>query len=98
MCVCVCNNGTVVINNKQFLYVFFIFASQSTHLVLGMTSVSVYHGQTTTTSHGVNKGRKENPQKLTQLSSRSHPNISWGKGQHKRQPGEQQFPTQVVTG
>ena len=51
--------------------------------------------------------RKENPQKLTQLSSRSHPRHLVGKRtaqkrhhhrHHKRQPGEQQFPIQVVTG
>ena len=53
------------------------------------------------------ESRKENPQKLTQLSSRSHPRHLVGKRtaqkrhhhrQHKRQPGEQQFPKQVVTG
>ena len=53
------------------------------------------------------KSRKENPQKLTQLSSRSHPKTPRGKKDstkrhhhrhHKRQPGEQQFPKQVVTG
>ena len=53
------------------------------------------------------KSRKENPQKLTQLSSRSHPRHLVGKRtahkrhhhrHHKRQPGEQQFPIQVVTG
>ena len=53
------------------------------------------------------KSRKENPQKLTQLSSRSHPRHPVGKKDstkrhhhrhHKRQPGEQQFPKQVVTG
>ena len=53
------------------------------------------------------KSRKEKPQKLTQLSSRSHPRHLVGKrtGQkrhhhrhHKRQPGEHQFPKQVVTG
>ena len=47
------------------------------------------------------KSRKENPQKLTQLSSRSHPRHLVGKKDstkrhhhrhHKRQPGEQQFP------
>ena len=51
--------------------------------------------------------RKENPQKLTQLSPRSHPRHLVGKKDstkrrhqrhHKRQPGEQLFPTQVVTG
>ena len=45
------------------------------------------------------KSRKENPQKLTQLSSRSHPRHLVGKKDstkrhhhrhHKRQPGEQQ--------
>ena len=53
------------------------------------------------------KSRKENPQKLTQLSSRSHPRHLVEKKDstkrhhhrhHKRQPGEQQFPIQVVTG
>ena len=53
------------------------------------------------------KSRKENHQKLTQLSSRSHPRHLVGKKDsterhhrrhHKRQPGEQQFPIQVVTG
>ena len=53
------------------------------------------------------KSRKENPQKLTQISSRSHPRHLVGKKDstkrhhhrhHKRQPGEQQFPKQVVTG
>ena len=53
------------------------------------------------------KSRKENPQKLTQLSTRSHPRHLVGKKDstkrhhhrhHKRQPGEQQFPKQVVTG
>ena len=53
------------------------------------------------------KDRKENPQKLTQLSSSSHPRHLVGKKDstkrhhhrhHKRQPGEQQFPIQVVTG
>ena len=53
------------------------------------------------------KNRKETPQKLTQLSSRSHPRHLVGKKDstkrhhhrhHKRQPGEQQFPKQVVTG
>ena len=47
------------------------------------------------------KSRKENPQKLTQLSSRSHPRHLVGKRtaqkkhhyrHHKRQPDEQQFP------
>ena len=51
-------------------------------------------------------GRK-NPQKLTQLNSRSHPRHLVGKKDstkrhhhrhHKRQPGEQQFSKQVVTG
>ena len=58
----------------------------------------------------ITKSRKENPQKLTQLSSRSHPRHLVGKRtaqkdiqlyhhrHHKRQPGEQQFPKQVVTG
>ena len=46
------NNATVVINKQQFLYV--KIASQWTHLISGMNSVSVYHGRTTT-SHGVNK-------------------------------------------
>ena len=53
------------------------------------------------------KSRKKKPQKLTQLSSRSHPRHLVGKRtaqkrhhhrHHKRQPGEQQFPIQVVTG
>ena len=53
------------------------------------------------------ESRKENPQNLTQLSSRSHPRHLVGKKDsrkrhhhrhHKRQPGEQQFPKQVVTG
>ena len=53
------------------------------------------------------KNRKEgNPQKLTQLSSRSHPRHLVGKEDstrrhhhryNKRQPGDQQFPIQVVT-
>ena len=51
------------------------------------------------------KSRKENPQKLTQLSSRSK-TPRWEKDStkrhhhrhHKRQPGEQHFPKQVVTG
>ena len=52
------------------------------------------------------ESRKENLQKLTQLSSRSHPRHLVGKKDstkrhpyrhHKRQPGEQQFPKQVVT-
>ena len=55
----------------------------------------------------LNKSRKENPQKLSQLSSRSHPRRLVGKRtaqkrhhhrHHKRQPGEQQFPKQVDTG
>ena len=50
--------------------------------------------------------KKENPQKLTQLSSRSHPRHPVGKKDstkryhhrhHKRQPGEQQLPIQVST-
>ena len=54
-----------------------------------------------------NKSRKKKPQKLTQLSSRSHPRHLVGKKtaqkrhhhrHHKREPGEQQFPIQVVTG
>ena len=50
------------------------------------------------------KSRKETPQKLTQLSSRSHPRGKKDSTKrhhhrhHKRQPGEQQFPKQVVTG
>ena len=54
------------------------------------------------------ENREENPQKLTQLSSRSHPgHQDPGKKDstkrhhhrhHKRQPGERQFPIQVVTG
>ena len=53
------------------------------------------------------KSRKENPQKLTQASSRSHHRHLRGKKDstkrhhhrhHKRQPGEQQFPIEVVTG
>ena len=32
------------------------------------------------------KSRKENPQKLTQLSSRSHQDTSWEKEQHKKTP------------
>ena len=54
------------------------------------------------------KSKKENPQKLTQLNSRSHSRHLVGKrtaqkdnmidGHHKQQPGEQQFPIQVVTG
>ena len=53
------------------------------------------------------KSRKETPQKLTQLSSRSHPRHLVGKKDstkrhyhrhHNQQPGEQQFPKQVVTG
>ena len=55
----------------------------------------------------IHENKKENPQKLTQLSSRSHPRHLVGKRtaqkrhhhrHHKRQPGEQQFPIQVVTG
>ena len=52
------------------------------------------------------KSRKENPQKLNQLSSRSHPTPRGKKDStkrhhhrhHKRQPGEQQFPIQVDSG
>ena len=53
------------------------------------------------------KSRKENPQKLTQLISRSHPRHLVAKrtaqkditiDTTKRQPGEQQFPKQMVTG
>ena len=52
-------------------------------------------------------GRLENPQKLTQLSPRSHPRHfvgkrtaqKWHHHRHRhRQPGEQQFPIQMVTG
>ena len=53
------------------------------------------------------KSRKKKPQKLTQLSSRSHPRHLVRKRtaqkrhhhrHNKRQPGEQQCPIQVVTG
>ena len=37
-----------------------------------------------TTYRDPSKSRKENPQKLTQLSSRSHQDTSWEKGQHKK--------------
>ena len=51
--------------------------------------------------HSISKSRKKTPQKLTQLSSRSHPRHLVGKRtaqkrhhhrHHKRLPGEQQFP------
>ena len=48
------------------------------------------------------KSRKETPQKLTQLRSRSRGKKDSTKRlhhrHHKRQPGEQQYPKQVVTG
>ena len=49
----------------------------------------------------IHENKQENPQKLTQLSSRSHPRHLVGKRtaqkrhhhrHHKRQPGEQQLP------
>ena len=55
----------------------------------------------------LSRNRWENPQKLTQLSSRSHPRHFVGKRtaqkkhhlrHHQRQPVEQQFSTQVVSG
>ena len=51
------------------------------------------------------KSRREKTQKRTQLSPRSHPRHLVGKRTkrrhqryHQRQPGEQLFPIQVVTG
>ena len=56
--------------------------------------------------HSQSMSRKKNPQKLTQLSPRSHPRHLVGKRtaqkrrhqrHHQRKPGEQLFPIQVVT-
>ena len=76
-------------------------ADPAVYILTGMLPVeAVLHKR-------VLKSRKENPQKLTQLSSGSHPRHLVGKKDstkrhhhrhHKRQPGEQQFPKQVVTG
>ena len=53
------------------------------------------------------KSRKENPQKLTQIKFKISSKTPHGKKDstkrhqhrhHKRQPGKQQFPIQVVTG
>ena len=57
--------------------------------------------------YSFNLSRKEKPPKLTQLSPRSYPRHLVGKKDstkrrhqrhHKREPGEQLFPIQVVTG